>query len=63
MSARRKVALGAAAAVIFAAGVGLGQALDDNPRGGGTQTVLRTLDPLPLAPAARTTVTVTTSAP
>jgi hypothetical protein len=51
------------AAVIFAAGVGLGQALDDNDAGGDTQTLVRTLDPLALAPAARTTVTVTTTAP
>jgi hypothetical protein len=49
------------AAAIFAAGVGLGQALDENDDDGGTQTGIRTLNPLPLAPAARTTVTVTTT--
>ena len=31
------------------------------PAPGGTQTIVRTLRPLPLAPAARETVTVTTS--
>ena len=45
--------------VVFALGIGLGQALNDNPQPGGTQTLIRTLDPLPLAPAARETVTVT----
>jgi hypothetical protein len=59
----RAILLTLAAVVLFAAGVGLGQALDDNASDGGTQTLLRTLHPLPLAPAARTTVTVTTSAP
>jgi hypothetical protein len=43
-------------AVVFAAGLGLGEALHDNPSGG-TQTVVRTLKPLPLPPA-RETVTV-----
>jgi hypothetical protein len=59
----RAILLTVAAVLLFAAGVGLGQALDDNAQDGGTQTLLRTLHPLPLAPAARTTVTVTTTAP
>ncbi len=59
----RAVILAVAGAVIFAAGVGLGQALDDNAQNGDTQTLVRTLDPLPLSPAARTTITVTTSGP
>lgn len=59
----RTIILGIAAAALFAAGVGLGQALDDNEQGGGTETIVRTLDPLPLAPAAKTTITVTTTAP
>jgi hypothetical protein len=42
---------------VFAVGVALGQALHDNPSGG-TETVVRTLKPLPLPPA-RETVTVT----
>jgi hypothetical protein len=49
----------AAAVVIFVVGVAVGEALHDNPRPGGTQTLVRTLRPLPLAPAARETVTVT----
>jgi hypothetical protein len=45
-------------AVVFALGLALGEALHDNPSGGGTQTLVRTLKPLPLPPA-RETVTVT----
>jgi len=48
----------AAFLVVFAVGVALGEALHDNPGKGETQTLVRTLRPLPLAPAARTTVTV-----
>ena len=55
----RRVLLGAVVLVVFALGVGLGQALDDNPSPNGRQTLIRTLQPLPLAPAARATVTVT----
>ena len=63
MTLGRAVIVGAGAVLIFAAGIGLGQALDDNePDGSGTQTLVRTLDPLSLPPAARTTVTVTTTA-
>ena len=41
-------------------GLSLGRALDDGPSPGGTQTNVRTLEPQPLPPAARTvTVTVT----
>ena len=50
-------------AVVFLAGVGLGEALHDNPDTGGTQTVVRTLHPLPLVPVARNTVTVTVTNP
>jgi len=42
----------------FAVGVAVGQALRDNPEPGGDRTYVRTLKPLPLAPA-RETVTVT----
>ncbi len=52
----------AVVAVAFGAGVAIGEALHDNPRPGGTQTLVRTLTPLPLAPA-RETVTVTVSQP
>jgi hypothetical protein len=53
----------AATVVIFVVGVAVGEALHDNPRPGGTQTLVRTLRPLPLAPAARETVTVTVQNP
>ncbi len=42
---------------VFAAGLALGESLKDNPKPGGTQTLVRTLKPLPLPPA-RETVTV-----
>jgi hypothetical protein len=48
-------------AVAFVAGIGLGEALHDNPSPGGTQTLIRTLHPEPLAPVAPSTVTVTVS--
>ena len=51
-----------AALVAFAAGIFVGEALRDNPTPGGTQTVVRTLKPLPVAPAAAKTVTVTVEA-
>ena len=44
---------------VFLAGVGLGKALHDNPDTSGTQTLVRTLHPLPLVPVAHNTVTVT----
>ena len=52
-----------AALLAFAVGIALGQALSDNPEPGGRQTIVRTLKPLPLAPAARETVTITVSSP
>jgi hypothetical protein len=55
----RWILLAALVLVVFALGIGLGQALNDNPQPGGTQTLIRTLHPLPLAPAARETVTIT----
>jgi hypothetical protein len=45
------------AAVAFALGVGLGQALEENRGGGETQTSIRTLAPETL-PAQTVTVTV-----
>jgi hypothetical protein len=60
---RRRLAWIAFAVVAFGFGVALGQALNDGPGGGrGTQTLVRTLSPLPLAPA-RETVTVTAKQP
>ena len=50
--------------IVFAllVGISLGRALEDGPSPGGTQTNVRTLEPQPLPPAARTvTVTVTGS--
>lgn len=41
----------AGALLVFALGVALGLALDDRPVPGGTQTVVRTLEPLPQQPA------------
>lgn len=46
--------------VVFVAGLAVGRALEDAPEPGGTQTVVRTLDPLTVEPEERT-VTVTTS--
>jgi hypothetical protein len=56
---RRTLLAGAGAVVAFVVGVALGQALDDNSSSGPQQTLVRTLRPLPLAPAAAETVTVT----
>lgn len=60
---RKLLAVAAGAIVVFGVGVAVGEALHDNPRPGGTQTLVRTLEPLPLAPAARETVTVTVQNP
>jgi len=48
--------------IAFGLGLALGEALHDNPAPGGPRTLVRTLTPLPLAPA-RETVTVTVSSP
>jgi len=59
-----RVALAAVAvAAVFVVGIALGESLHDNPKPGGTQRLVRTLRPLPLAPAARETVTVTVNGP
>jgi hypothetical protein len=56
----KRVVLAVAGLVVaFAVGVALGQSLDDGSGSNGTQTVVRTLKPLSLAPAARETVTIT----
>ena len=49
--------------VTFVVGTAVGQSLDDGTKPAGTQTLVRTLKPLPMAPAARETVTVTVSNP
>lgn len=46
----------------FALGIALGQALEENPQPGETQTSVRTLKPADLAPPPET-VTVTVSRP
>ena len=51
------VPLGAA----FVAGIGLGEALHDNPSAGGNQTVVRTLKPLTLPALTTETGAVSTS--
>lgn len=51
------------AVLVFVVGVAVGEALHDNPQPGGTQSLVRTLQPQPLAPAARETVTVTVQNP
>ncbi len=60
---KRVVLLLVGAALVFAVGVAVGEALNDNPKPGGAQSLVRTLQPLPLAPAARQTVTVTVQNP
>jgi hypothetical protein len=52
-----------AVAAVFAVGVAVGESLHDGPPAGGAQTLVRTLRPLPLAPAALQTVTVTVQRP
>lgn len=61
-----RLALVAVALVVaFVVGIAVGESLNDNPPSGGTQSIVRTLRPLPLAPApaGTVTVTVTTTAP
>jgi hypothetical protein len=60
---RKAIAAAVGAALVFALGVALGESLHDNPQPGGTQTLVRTLKPLQLPPAARETVTVTVQNP
>lgn len=60
---KRVLAAVIVAGLLFVIGVAVGESLHDNPKPGGTQTIVRTLKPLPLAPAARETVTVTTQNP
>lgn len=50
------------AAAVFALGVALGQALQDNPEPGRSRTFERTFAPLPPAPVPRT-VTLTVTGP
>ena len=59
----KRIALGLGILLVFLIGIALGEALHDNSHPGGDQTLVRTLNPLPLAPAARETVTVTVQNP
>jgi hypothetical protein len=58
---KRRLLLAAALLAVFAVGIAVGEAAHDNPNPGGSQTLVRTLRPLPLAPAALETVTVPVS--
>jgi hypothetical protein len=49
--------------IAFVVGIGFGEALHDQPDAGGTQTLIRTLQPLPVTPISPETVTVTTTVP
>lgn len=62
MSLRRILAL-LGIVVAFVVGIAVGESLNDGSRPSGNQTLVRTLNPLPLAPAARETVTVTVPRP
>src|SRR3954451_10505280 len=57
----RRMLIAVALVAAFAVGIAVGESLDDSQAPAGTQTLVRTLKPLPLAPAARETVTVTIS--
>jgi hypothetical protein len=46
-------------AVVFLAGLAIGRAVEQAPEPGGTQTIVRTIEPLTVEPRERT-VTVTT---
>ena len=58
---RRRLIVAAGLAVAFVAGIGLGEALNDQPDAGGSQTVVRTLRPRPITAVQAKTVTVTVS--
>jgi len=60
---KRWLLVAAGLVLAFVVGIALGQALNDNSDTGGTQTLVRTLKPLPLVPAARDTVTITVTNP
>ena len=48
-------------ALAFLLGIAFARTLDERPRGGGAETIVRTLEPLPQnAPTRTVTVTVTT---
>lgn len=59
----RRILLAVGVIVVFVVGIAVGEALHDGSAPGGTGTLVRNLKPLPLAPAARETVTVTVRNP
>ncbi len=61
-AAGRIAAAVALLAVAFFAGLAIGKAVGDGPDPGGTQTLVRTLEPVTVAPRAQT-VTVTVTGP
>ncbi|MDQ2984913.1 MAG: hypothetical protein M3R70_13475 [Actinomycetota bacterium] len=48
----RKIVFAAVVLVAFGIGIALGQALHDNPKPGGTQTSIRTLQPRTVMPTS-----------
>jgi hypothetical protein len=50
--------------LVFLLGISFGRTLDERPRSSGTETIVRTLTPLPQgAPTRTVTVTVTVTVP
>ena len=60
---RRRVVILVLLGLAFVLGIGVGEALHDQPDLGGNQTLIRTLQPLSITPIPPETVTVTTTAP
>jgi len=58
---RRRLLVAAGLIVAFLVGIGLGEALHDQPKSGGSQTLVRTLRPLSVSAVPTETVTVTIS--
>ena len=58
---RRRLLVAVGLAVAFVAGIGVGEALDEQPQTGGSQTVVRTLRPVSVTAVPAETVTVTIS--
>ena len=64
--ALRAIVIVLTALLVFLLGIALARTLDDRPRTSGTETIVRTLTPLPLpqdSPGRTVTVTVTAPSP